>query len=219
LDGSEASLRATLDTLNYFHKISGLKINVEKTRAIRIGSHIKHCLEYTLIWNQDAFKILGIALSTNLERIIELNYNSVTKTIRNMLRLWNRRNVSLHGKVKIIKTLALSKLMYCLINIPRSPKSILQNINSVLFDIFPGAGKRDKVKRSIVIKKREEEGLGMIDVFIFDEAQRLSRVKRLFSNGNQKQKTVWKPGLDTDSMLNTGGFMDPKMISKVEKPS
>jgi len=34
LDRSETSRRATLDTLNYFHKFSGLKINVEKTRAI-----------------------------------------------------------------------------------------------------------------------------------------------------------------------------------------
>ena len=50
LDGCETSPRAALDTLNYFHRISGLKISVEKTPAIWIGSetgtHVKICLEY-----------------------------------------------------------------------------------------------------------------------------------------------------------------------------
>ena len=38
LDGKEVSLRKTLQKLNSFYIISGLKINIEKTRAIWIGS-------------------------------------------------------------------------------------------------------------------------------------------------------------------------------------
>ena len=41
--------------------MSGLKINVENTRAIWIGSmnrsNCKLCLEYNLDWNQEPFKI------------------------------------------------------------------------------------------------------------------------------------------------------------------
>ena len=38
LDGSEKSLREALLILDTFYKMSGLKINVEKTKAIWIGS-------------------------------------------------------------------------------------------------------------------------------------------------------------------------------------
>ena len=38
LDGSEMSLRKTLEKLNSFYIMSGLKLNTEKTRAIWIGS-------------------------------------------------------------------------------------------------------------------------------------------------------------------------------------
>ena len=38
LNGSENSLREALDVLQKFYEMSGLKINVEKTKAIWIGS-------------------------------------------------------------------------------------------------------------------------------------------------------------------------------------
>ena len=41
LDGSEQSLRNSLGTLNTFYNMSGLKINVDKTKAIWIGSMTK----------------------------------------------------------------------------------------------------------------------------------------------------------------------------------
>ena len=61
LDGTEQSLKETLNILKKFYSMSGLKINVEKTRAIRIGS-LSHsnrqlCREYKLDWSQGAFKI------------------------------------------------------------------------------------------------------------------------------------------------------------------
>ena len=61
LDGTEQSLKETLNILNKFYSMSGLKINVEKTRAIWIGS-LSHsnrqlCREFKLDWSQGAFKI------------------------------------------------------------------------------------------------------------------------------------------------------------------
>ena len=38
LDGTENSLSATLKLLDDFHKISGLKVNIDKTNAVWIGS-------------------------------------------------------------------------------------------------------------------------------------------------------------------------------------
>ena len=38
LDGSENSLRSTMSVLQFYANISGLKINIEKTKAVWIGS-------------------------------------------------------------------------------------------------------------------------------------------------------------------------------------
>ena len=55
LDGTEQSLKETLNVLKLFFLMSGLKINVEKTRAIWIGSlsHSNRQLyrEYQLHWS------------------------------------------------------------------------------------------------------------------------------------------------------------------------
>ena len=67
LEGTEISLRKTLQTLQSFYQMSGLKINVDKTKAIWIGSmtksNLKLCKEYELDWNQGPIKILGVTFT------------------------------------------------------------------------------------------------------------------------------------------------------------
>ena len=66
LVGTEKSLQETLNVLKLFYLMSGLKINVENTRAIWIGSlsysNRQLCKEYKLDWSQGSFKILGVTL-------------------------------------------------------------------------------------------------------------------------------------------------------------
>ena len=56
----EESLRNTLNILDKFYNMSGLKINVEKTKAIWTGPLSQ------LDWSQGAFKILGVTFMTEL---------------------------------------------------------------------------------------------------------------------------------------------------------
>ena len=137
LDGSHETLNATLETLVNFNKISGLKINEEKTRAIWIGSSRNSterlCQEYKLNWNQGPFEILGINFSTKIQDIPKLNYEGIADKIKSIFKSWKKRNLTLLGKVRIIKTLALSKLVYFLINIPRPPDNVMQDVNRQCF--------------------------------------------------------------------------------------
>ena len=63
LDGSEKSINASLNLLNTFSEISGLKINFDKTKIIWIGS-IKYSTrsiktKWKLTWGDTKFKLLG----------------------------------------------------------------------------------------------------------------------------------------------------------------
>ena len=84
LDGSEESLRQTLRILEKYYKMSGLKINVDKTKAIWIGtnqfSDEKLCSDYNLDWSKGPFKVLGVTFSSNFGNIWDLNTNETLKS-------------------------------------------------------------------------------------------------------------------------------------------
>ena len=70
LDGSEISLKEALRTLKQYYIMSGLKINVDKTRALWIGSLSNSektlCDEYPLDWSQEPLKALGVVLTPSV---------------------------------------------------------------------------------------------------------------------------------------------------------
>ena len=74
LDGTEKCLYAVLHTLCFFERFSGLKVNIDKTKLIWIGSkkrsRLKLCKEYALDWSQTEFTLLGIQFNIDLDCII-----------------------------------------------------------------------------------------------------------------------------------------------------
>ena len=74
---NEEILRRRMDILNKFHTISGLKINLEKTKVIKFKklrhSRITLCEDMNLIWT-NTFTSLGIDYDmNNLDKITAIN--------------------------------------------------------------------------------------------------------------------------------------------------
>ena len=79
LDGTQTSLSSCLDTLELFGECSGLKVNVEKTKAAWLGSKrfSKDIIlpEKNLAWAfNEPFDILGITFFAETPRLAEHNY-------------------------------------------------------------------------------------------------------------------------------------------------
>ena len=87
LDGSEKSLTEALHLLKQYHKMSGLKINIDKTRALWIGSSNssteRPCEEFPLDWSQEPLRILGVTFSSLVFNIWELNSQESKKISNN----------------------------------------------------------------------------------------------------------------------------------------
>ena len=70
---------ASFDTLDAFHKISGLKVNNEKTEVLWIGASSGNQQEFlperNLKWAKESVKALGVWLSTIISKVLSLNYN------------------------------------------------------------------------------------------------------------------------------------------------
>ena len=96
LDGSRDSLQATLNVLEIYGSLSGLRVNTEKTKIIWIGkkkhSNDKLLISAKLDWGSSEFNLLGIDFSVDLERIPQMNYtkalDKARKTMKNSLKIY-----------------------------------------------------------------------------------------------------------------------------------
>ena len=167
LDGTKKSLRATIKTLDYFDQASGLKMNVSKTKASWIGSkrfsEDTICHELGLDWVH-SFTALGISYNTReLRDITELNCNTKLSEIDNLLTKWDRRNITLIGRILIVKSLALSKLVHFLIALPSPKKTFVRELNKKFYH-FIWNHKPPKIKSSTLELDIKEGGLKMVNL-------------------------------------------------------
>ena len=83
LEPNEHNLRNVLKILSDFHNISGLKISVNKTKAIWFGANFnsreKLCPDLMLDWASE-FVLLGIDFNNNLDNM-DRNYDKKVKEI------------------------------------------------------------------------------------------------------------------------------------------
>ena len=175
LDGSKSSLRECIIVLNRFYACSGLKINLEKTQAIWLGNlkgrAYSICDDLTLKWVKK-FKLLGIHFSVNLEEMVDLNYREKILDIEKLFNLYRRFNLSIVGKVTVIKTLALPKLVYLLSVLPTPDKKIINKIDQMI-STFLWDGK-PKIARSFLENDINQGGLKLTNIMLFNCALKLS---------------------------------------------
>ena len=81
LDGTEDSLKEALEMLNSFYIMSGLRINMEKTRAIwnaSLSNYVRKVHnDYKLDWTQGSFKILGVTFTSEDYNIWDINSDEI----------------------------------------------------------------------------------------------------------------------------------------------
>ena len=106
LDGTEISLRETFQTLDLFYRASGLKINIEKTQAVWIGSRVGSrevlCLEYKLDWTTEKFRILGVNFMPNVLNIWDLNYPEKVLEVKRLLGIWSGQLGQIYSDFQVL---------------------------------------------------------------------------------------------------------------------
>ena len=125
MDGSESSISNAINVIDNFSAISGLKLNVSKSNFMKIGSiqNSDHNFftEKNYIWTKGPVKFLGVNVSLDNNEMYVLNYESQLKKLQNILDIWRQRDLTLNGKVVIVKSLALSQLTYLFFVLPNPP--------------------------------------------------------------------------------------------------
>ena len=147
--------------LDQFEKFSGLKVNYTKTEAMWIGSSRNNSeTPLALKWRKTV-KALGVHFSYNNEESVQKNFYGKLTGMKSQIRLWSWRGLSLLGKVTIIKSLLLPKVLYVLSILP-SPSEFIKALQTIIYSfLWKGP---DKIARTAVINDFEYDGLKVTDL-------------------------------------------------------
>ena len=172
------SLQITLNILFMFHKSSGLKLNSTKTEILSIGhTYGYEGNPFNLKWVKERVYALGTWFYKDVNLCTSINYEERFLSFQSTLKSWKMRHLSLYGKITIIKTLALSKLNYCIMTLPTPQwlvKAVQEEINCFLW-----SNKPPRIKYKTAVACHENGGLKLTDMDSFVKSQKAIWVKRL----------------------------------------
>ena len=192
LDGNRDSFEETFVTIDKFSKASGLRLNVSKTNAVWLGSQrnstVKFMPHLDIKWNPSKFKILGIWFTNDLVNCIELNFDEKFFEIKKLYSIWLKRNITPLGRIAILKSVILSKLVFLWILLPNPPDDIVDRIQLSIFK-FIWKGKNDRINRKTSMKSVENGGLGIPNIRCYIQSLKLTWIRKL-SNTQHKWKDI-----------------------------
>jgi len=154
-------------------------VNYTKTEAMWIGSSRNNTeTPLALKWCKTV-KALGVHFSYNNEESVQKNFYDKLRGIKSQIRLWSWRGLSLFGKVTIIKSLLLPKVLYISSILP-SPLEFIKAFQTIIYNfLWKGP---DKIARTAVINDFEFGGSKVTDLTTSIMSLRLSWIGRFLSD-------------------------------------
>jgi hypothetical protein len=206
---SKNEIGIALKTIETFGKHSGLILNRNKTEGLWIGK-LKLCLDKIsdINWSNSPIKSLGVYFGCNTAQCNKLNWENKLRECENIIKQWNKRNLTFFGKIKVIKTLILSKFVY-LVQSVKVPHDIIKKIDSLIYT-FLWHGKREKIRRTTLIGQKFKGGIDMCDTTSFFKSLKMKFIQSLlkceeanwkilpkyFLNGFGENFLIFKMNLD-----------------------
>ena len=157
-------LREAINTINRFSNVAGTVLNTAKCEGLWLGSFKERqngCNLLDIKWPTEPIRCLGIYIGHRKTDTDILNWSLKLETIEAQLHRWKQRELTVFGKIAIIKQLIVPKVLFSVSNLA-IPDGFIQKLNTLLFNYI--WGKRDKVKRNVIINDYEKGGLKMIDI-------------------------------------------------------
>jgi len=186
------SLNELFKEYEKFTKISGITLNAEKTEII---STTMQKYKFVVNYMNNKYKIETI----NKLKICgkTFSYDSATETKENIedkiiklekqLQMWKQRNLSLEGKINIVKTFGLSQVIYSMQN-TYFPQQYISKIEKIIYKFIWSKSHTDvateRIKRTTLKNDYIKGGLKAPDVGAIDLSL---KTKNLLNNINNPE--------------------------------
>ena len=169
-------------------------LNADKTEIMcfnhaRTSDHqfrFSYCNQVYTISSVERLKINGILFMQDQRRRETANVVKTVEAMERFLRMWSTRQLTLLGKILVIKTFAVSQSIYLMQSITLSAGS-LKSIEKLIYKFlwnknFNTAKAPDRIKRCIMETPTVDGGFGMINIRALNDSLDLRSYARLLKS-------------------------------------
>jgi exonuclease III len=187
IENDEKSLYQLFEHLEIFGEISGLRLNIDKTEILLLGTAIKEKIPKRYRkYVKEEVNYLGCSISSDQVQTTDKNIEKALEKLNNLLDKWKHRSTTLSGKIAIIKSLLIPQVTYILTTMTSPGKEKLKDLEKNLYKFINNEGS-EKIKRNVLIGEYEDGGYKMTDIVSYIKAIKLNWVSRLLNI-----KGIWK---------------------------
>ena len=113
-------------------------MNYEKSEIMPLR-RIKHkykilAPENRIKWTEGPIRSLGIEICDTTEDLIKLNYTKALAKMKNVLQIWDKRYLTLYGKIIILNSFVISQFVYLMSVLPSPSNEMIIDIEKI--DIY-----------------------------------------------------------------------------------
>ena len=222
LKADKQCLHEFFNTLDWFKDNTGLTINYDKTTIYRFGSlkdaDAKFYSSRPVQWSSEGINVLGVDVCVTDEAALLKNYLPIINKVDSIIKAWERRNITLEGKVNIVNALIGSLFVYKMMVLPTIPRNIVVKIEKKL-ENFLWNGKKPKISMKTLQMSKEQGGLKLLDLTKKDASLKITWV-RLLDRDPHFAKLAYEnicPGFDHNIWFCNMHEADVEDLLKTEK--
>ena len=178
------STKKYFELIGKFEKLSGSKVNIDKTVCMSLNGGNKLDMELKSLkikLSNGPEKVLGVPIGKNTDNF-DAYWEDLIGKIEKKLRVWRTRSLSYEGKVLLIRSVGVSQILYAA-EMKVVDQAHIKKINEILFD-FLWSGKNIKIKREICYLPKNLGGLNMIDLEKVIKVKRVNWIIRFLKESN-----------------------------------
>ena len=207
LQGSEETMKEVISVLLAFTKISGLKINFEKSVVIKIGNwegidNLSVLSDFRWV---KSTTYLGVEVSphSNTE-LIDSKFTITSVMIQGIIGQLRYSKPSILGRVLLLKSLILSRFVFKFIHYPRPSSNCLKNMNGCFLN-FLWDGGRHQMRETLTRNTIEEGGFNNVDLTIQQFCLRFKWISRTLHN--VEERLFWEHYLHSNLRIALPDFL------------
>jgi len=177
------SAKHFLYVVEEFGTLSGLSLNKEKTQALWLGKCRKSKEKPLGIeWPDNPLRVLGVYVSYDKTECEFLNFEKKISKCKSIMNDWRGRNLSLLGKVQIIKTFIISQFLFVMSAIAM-PSTYVNVVNKLIISFMWGGGKHFLSKETLY-KNKANGGLEVPELGNLVKVSNLKWIKKFILGAN-----------------------------------
>ena len=174
--------------------------------------------ELPVSWSVGKFSTLGITFDIDEMEMANYNAHSKFDKMKRSIQSWIPRNLTLIGRICIVKTLGLSQFTYVVTNL-HTPLLLCKQIQTTI-NKFIWNQSIPKVKLEVIRQQIEDGGLKYPDFENQVKSLKLSFIKRLFNAKESNWKTTFQQfiiDIDIKDRSTSRCSIDRSLIRKLPK--